>query len=108
VADPADPVRVEAVDRLIEEQDGGVAQQRRGDAKALPHPERVAPDPAPGDLGETDLFEDLVDPRHRDAVAARRDPQVVARAPARVQVAGFQEGTDMAEWLPERRVRAPR
>jgi len=37
VPDPADPLRVQAVDRLVEDEDGRVAEQRGGDAQPLGH-----------------------------------------------------------------------
>jgi hypothetical protein len=39
VPNPDDAFRVEPVDRLVEDQQPGVAEQRRGDAEPLPHPE---------------------------------------------------------------------
>ncbi len=47
-ADPPDTVEVEAVDRLVEEQNARVPQQCTGDAEPLAHAERVALDPPPG------------------------------------------------------------
>ena len=44
VAQPPDPGRVEAVRRLVEHEHLRVAEQRRREAEALPHPERVALD----------------------------------------------------------------
>ena len=43
LADPADPLGVEAVDRLVEHQDRRVAEQRRGDAQPLLHAEGESP-----------------------------------------------------------------
>jgi hypothetical protein len=37
VPDPADPLRVQAVDRLVEDEDGRVAEQRGRDAEPLGH-----------------------------------------------------------------------
>ena len=41
-AQPADAVRVEAVRRLVEDEDARVAEQRGGQAEPLPHAHRVA------------------------------------------------------------------
>ena len=46
VAHPADAGRVEPVGRLVEDQHPRVAEQRGGDAEALPHAEGVVADPA--------------------------------------------------------------
>src|ERR1035438_7357518 len=40
VPDPPDALRVQAIDRLIEHEDGRVAEQRRGNAEPLAHAER--------------------------------------------------------------------
>src|SRR5262245_51674444 len=44
-AEPGDAGRVEAVGRLVEEEDLRVAEERRGQAEALAHAERELPDP---------------------------------------------------------------
>ena len=48
-ADPADALRVEPVDRLVEQQHLRVAEQRGGDAEPLAHAEREAAGPPAGD-----------------------------------------------------------
>ena len=78
VADPTDALGVEAVDRLVEEQHAGVAEQGGGDAEPLAHAERELPGPAAGDGGQPDLVEDLVDPAEGDVVGEGQPPQVVA------------------------------
>jgi hypothetical protein len=45
VTDPADPLGVQAVDRLVEDDRGGVAEQGGGDAQALAQAEREATGP---------------------------------------------------------------
>ena len=47
VAQPADPLRVEAVGRLVEHQHARVAEQRGGESEPLAHAERVALRAAP-------------------------------------------------------------
>ena len=49
VADPQHALGVEAVDRLVEDERGRVAEQRGGDAEALAHAEREAADALAGD-----------------------------------------------------------
>ena len=46
LAHPEDPLRVETDGRLVEDQDRRIAEQRRGDAETLPHPEREGRQPA--------------------------------------------------------------
>ena len=60
VAHPADPVRVQAVERLVHDQHSGVSQQRGGQGQPLPHPQGEAADPAAGGLGQSDHVQDLV------------------------------------------------
>ncbi len=60
--DPDDALRVETVDRLVEEQDAGVAEQGGGDAEPLRHAERERARPPLRDGGEPDLVEDEIDP----------------------------------------------
>ncbi len=105
-ADPADAFEVQPVDGLVEEQDGWVAEQGRGDAEALAHPERVALDPPTGGLAEADELDDLLDPVEANAVAAGPDPQVGPPGTARVDGAGVEEGAHLVQWRGERGVRA--
>ena len=69
VAHPADARRVEPVGGLVEDQDFGVAQQRRRDREALAHPHRVALDPAVAGVGDAD---DLRAPPRRARAGGRR------------------------------------
>ena len=62
-----DALGVEAVGRLVEDEDLRVAQQRGGQAESLAHAEGELPDPAVGGLGEVDEVENLVDPPGRGA-----------------------------------------
>ena len=68
VAHPADALGVEAVDRLVEEQHAGVAEQRAGDAEPLAHAEGELAGPPVGHRGEPDDVEDLVDAPVGDVV----------------------------------------
>jgi hypothetical protein len=49
-AQPGDPLGVQAVGGLVEQQDLGVAEQRRGQPEALARAEREAADPPAGGL----------------------------------------------------------
>ena len=62
-AHPDDALRVQAVDRLVEQQHRRVAEQRGGDAEPLAHAEREPLDPLAPHAGQPDLLEHLVDPR---------------------------------------------
>ena len=77
-AQPVDALGVEAVGRLVEDQDLGVAEQGGGQAEALAHAEREAADPAAGVGGQPDLVEGLVDPVPGQPGGGGQDPQVVA------------------------------
>ena len=57
----ADAAGVEAVGGLVEEQQLRLAQQRRGDAEPLPHPQRVRPHRAAVDAAEPDAHQRLLD-----------------------------------------------
>jgi hypothetical protein len=48
--DPPDALRVQPVDRLVQQQRGRVSQQRDPDAQPLPHPQREAARAPPGRL----------------------------------------------------------
>ena len=60
-SDLDDPGRVQAVGRLIEDQQRGVLEQRGGDAEPLLHPERVGADHVPRAGREPDAVEGRVD-----------------------------------------------
>ena len=62
VTQPANPLRVEAVGRLVQDQQIGIGEQRGGQAEALAHTEREPADPAVGRVGEFDELEHVVDP----------------------------------------------
>ena len=61
IAQPSDPGRIEPVGGLIQHQDARFAEQSGGQAQALLHPERVAPDPASGGGLEVHHLEHLLD-----------------------------------------------
>ena len=66
-AHPADALGVQAVDRLVEDDDRRVAEQRDGDAQPLAHAEGELADALAGDRLQPDEAEHLVDPGGRDA-----------------------------------------
>jgi hypothetical protein len=60
-ADSADPLRIQPVHRLVEEQDARIAEQCGRDAESLRPPERDATRLSTGDLLEADQVKDLID-----------------------------------------------
>jgi hypothetical protein len=86
-AQPPHARRVEAVCRLVQDENRGVAEHRRGQPQPLPHSEGELPYPPPRVFGQPGLGQGppgrvLRQPRRR-----RQDAQVVERAPPGV-VAG--------------------
>ena len=106
IAQPADALGVEAVGRLVEDQDLGIAQQRGGEPEALAHPEGELAHPPAGGAGEIDEVEDFVDPIGGHLPGQRLDPQVVAGRAARVGAGGFQHRADPVERVGQLPVRA--
>ena len=58
----ANPARIQAVARLVQDQQPRAAQQRGGQPEALPHAQRVRLDRPAADPGQPDLLQRLVDP----------------------------------------------
>ena len=86
--DPQDPLRVEPVDRLIEQQRARIAEQRPGDAQPLRHAQGKAADPPARHRRQPDHLEHLIDPRAGNAVGHGEAEQVVVRRSARVHGRG--------------------
>ena len=101
VAQPADAVGVEAVGRLVEQQDLRVAEEGAGQGEALAHAEREAAGALVGGRLEADLGQDLVDPVGRDVAHRGHGPQVVPGRAAGVHAAGVEDGADQAGRVPE-------
>ena len=57
-----DPAGIQAVARLVQDEQPGPADQRGGQAEALPHAQRVGLDRPAADSGQADLLQRLVDP----------------------------------------------
>jgi hypothetical protein len=96
-ADPADAVRVQAVDRLVEHDDGRVAEQGGGDAQPLTHAEREAAGPAVRDPAQADGLQHLVDPLRPDPVRLCQREQVVTGAAAAVRRLRLQQRAEDAQ-----------
>ncbi|GAB4006698.1 hypothetical protein GCM10029992_58230 [Glycomyces albus] len=77
-----DAGRVQAVGRLVEDQQFGLLEQRLGHREPLPHAQRVALDRLLGLVAQADLLQDLVDPGPRDPGALGQ--QLEGEAPGEV------------------------
>jgi hypothetical protein len=86
-----DALGVEAVDRFVEEQHLGVAEQGRGDAEPLAHAEREALGAPLGHVLEADHAEHLVHAPGRDARELGQAQQVVAGGAAAVHRLGVEQ-----------------
>ena len=104
VAQPAHPLRVEAVGGLVEDEQLGVAEQRRREPEPLAHPERVALDAAAGGAVELDQPQHLVDPRVGELGGAAERPQMVASGAAGMEVGRLEHRADPQRGLLELRV----
>jgi hypothetical protein len=71
LADPGNPLGIEPVDGFVEDQYGGVSEERGGDAEALAHAQGQLPGPAAGRVGKADDAKDLVAAAGRDLVGGR-------------------------------------
>ena len=99
LAHPADALGVQAVDRLVEQQDVGVAEQGGGDAEPLPHAEREAAHPVVGDGLQADQLDHLVHPRAGQPVALRERQQMPVGGPAGMPGARVDQRADPAHRL---------
>lgn len=104
--DPADALRVEAVDGFVEDQHGRITEQGGGDAEALLHAQGVAGRPFAGGRGQSDLVENRVHARAADAVAAGECGQVVVAAQGPGDGAGIEQCADLVERAAQRAVGA--
>src|SRR5262249_46022128 len=82
---------------LVEDQELGVAEQRRGEAKPLAHAERVGLHPPLGFAAQLDQLEHFFDPRKREPGCERERTQVVATAAAGGEVVRFEYRSDPGE-----------
>jgi hypothetical protein len=98
---PQDALGVESVDRLVEQDDPGFAEQCRGDAEPLAHAERERSDPAAGHRDQSDEPEDLVDERLRDGIGLGQAEQVVVGRSPRMHRLGLQHCPHFVKWPPE-------
>ena len=96
VPHPEDALGVEAVDRLVEEQHLGVAEERGGDSEPLAHAEREALGALFRHVLEADDTQHLVHAAGRDTGQLGEAQEVVAGVPATVHGLGVEERADLA------------
>ena len=96
VAQPGDALRVEAVGRLVEDEDVGVADERGGQLQPLAHAHGEAADLALGVPGEADQLEHLVGSLVVVAAGAGGHAQVGAGRAGRVEAGRLEHGPHRA------------
>ena len=101
VPDPQDALGVEPVDRLVEHEHPGIAEQGRGDAQALAHAQREPLGPLLRHLGQADKLEDLADAALRQVVGLRQAEQVVIGRPAAVHRLRVEQRANLAHRVPQ-------
>ena len=79
LTDLAHPGGIQAVRRLVEHQELGLAEQRQPDAETLAHPLAVRLDALVGRVREPDDRETLVDARQTSRACRRRRPPARAK-----------------------------
>src|SRR5690606_18928311 len=93
-----DRVRVQPVERLVEEEDLRPVQQRGGDHHLLAHPLRVLGQAAVLDLAQAEQLEELAAPRRRrlrvQVVEARDEVQVLRRRQRVIERRGLRHVAD--------------
>jgi len=97
LAHPTDPLRVEAVDRLVEHDDPRVAEQRRSDPEPLLHPERERPSPLPRHGAQPDEVDQLFDALVADPMCLRERAQVVSGRPSGVNRMRLEHRADLVQ-----------
>jgi hypothetical protein len=96
-AQPADPLGIQPVRRLVEDDRLGVAEEGGREAEPLTHTHRVAAGPLAGRRRDADQLEHLVDATVRDPRGRREDAQVVATGASWVEVRRLEGGADLAQ-----------
>ena len=97
VADPADPLGVKPVDRLVQDDGPRITEQRSGDAEPLAHPEREPTGAFAGYLLQADRLDHLNHPGLRQPTGLGQRQQVVVRRPAGVDRLGLEQRTHLLQ-----------
>ena len=90
-----DALGIEAVRRLVEDQDLGLAEQRRRESETLAHPEREPFDSLVRGVRESDELEHLVDPPARHIRRGGKNAKVIARLATRMEPGRLQHRPDV-------------
>ena len=98
---PLDALRVEAVGRLVQDEDLWIPEQGRGQLQPLPHAQRELAHPTPGHVGQADQVEGLVHPGHRETGSEGHRLQVVLGPAGRVEAGGLEHRPDVPDGLVE-------
>ena len=88
---------VQAVDRLIEQQYLGIAEQCHGNAQALRHTQGEGAGMTTGHVGQPDHLQHFVHPPGRNVIGSGDPPQVVTRRPIGVKLLGIQQRPNLAQ-----------
>jgi len=91
---PADAVGIEAVGRLVEQEDLRVTQERTRQRQPLPHAEREPARPLVCCRLESYVAQHLLDPPGRNAAEGGCRPQMVPGRAAGVHAAGVEDRSD--------------
>ncbi len=103
--EPCDPGGVQAVRRFVQDQDVGLAEERRGEGEPLLHPEREPANARVGELRHPGLLEHGAGPGRIELGLHARDAQVIRGGAARMEPGCLERGADGAEGIDERRIR---
>ena len=101
VAQPADPFGVETVGGLVQHEDLGLPEQGGGEPEPLTHAQREAADASPGDPGQGDVGEHLVDPIVGQTGGGGEDAQVLAGPAPGMEAGRLEHGADVTDRLVE-------
>ena len=98
---PLNAFGVQSVDRLVEEQDAGIAQQGAGDTQSLTHAQRVRTNLLVGDGTDAHEVQHFVHARLSDLIRHGQRTQVISRRAPGVDRFGVEESTDLSNGILE-------
>jgi hypothetical protein len=83
---------VEAVGRLVQDQQFGVLEQRRADPEPLLHPQRVGLDPVPAPIRQSNDAQNLLDGASPDPIGGSEELEILSTRVAREHCRGLDDG----------------
>ena len=107
VAQPADPLRIEAVRGLVQYEAARIAEQGAREAEALPHAQRVRLHALVAGALELHQAQHLLHAASGTSRSRGDHPQVVAPAPAGMELWSFEHGANGADGVLQLAVGAP-